>query len=251
METARPSLAAFWSRKSVNELAIAYSVPKTYLGVVQLTSEGHADRRRNDLLEQAANLTLRVDLCAEDGARKLVLGTESSDALLRRGAHHGVTTSELQVDINTSLHLVRQTPPVAALKTTLGQELHAGDPVVTLVLSGVAKSRLGTHATAGLLQDTLKTERETGSDSLEVGTNEHSGEAALEYAGVDALDASAEVGAGVVLLERDLGSARAGGGGRLDLDLGLEAQAVGDALVETTREREVGVKLGLAEGLRE
>lgn len=223
---------------------------QTYLGVVQLTSEGHADRRRNDLLEQAANLTLRVDLRAEDGARELILGTKGSDTLLRRSAEHGVTTSKLQVDINTSLHLVGQTPPVAALKTALGQKLHAGNPVVTLVLSGVAESRFGTHATAGLLQDTLQTESETGSDGLQVGTNEHSGEAALEYAGVDALDASAEVGAGVVLLERDLGSARACGGGRLDLDLRLEAQAVGDALVETTREREVGVKLGLAEGLR-
>jgi hypothetical protein len=43
-------------------------VTATYLGVVHLTGKGHADRRCDDLLEKAADLTLRVDLCAEDGS---------------------------------------------------------------------------------------------------------------------------------------------------------------------------------------
>ena len=141
---------------------------KTYLGVVHLTSKGHADGRRNYLLEKAANLAVRVDLSAEDGSGELVLGTESRNTLLGRTAHHGVATSELQVDVDTSLDLVGQTPPVAALNTTLGKELSAGNPVVTLVLSGVAEDGLRAHATAGLLQNTLQTESETGSDSLQV-----------------------------------------------------------------------------------
>jgi hypothetical protein len=44
------------------------SITVAYLGVVHLTSKSHADRRSDDLLEKAANLTLRVDLCAEDGS---------------------------------------------------------------------------------------------------------------------------------------------------------------------------------------
>ena len=44
------------------------SITVAYLGVVHLTSKGHADRRSDNLLEKAADLTLRVDLCAEDGS---------------------------------------------------------------------------------------------------------------------------------------------------------------------------------------
>ena len=43
-------------------------VTAAYLGVVHLTGKGHADRRSDNLLEEAADLTLRVDLCAEDGS---------------------------------------------------------------------------------------------------------------------------------------------------------------------------------------
>jgi hypothetical protein len=218
--------------------------------MVHLTGKGHADGWCDNLLEKAANLALGVDLGAENGSWELVLGTESRDTLLGRATHHRVASSELQVDIDTSLDLVGQTPPVATLETTLREKLSTGNPVIALVLSSVAESSLGAHATARLLKNTFKAKRKARSDSLQVWTDEHAGQAALQNARVDALQAGAEVCTSVILLERDLGGARASSRWRLNLDLRLEAEAVGDALVETAGERKIGVKLRLAESLR-
>ena len=46
--------------------------------MIHLARERHAHRRRNHLVQQAANLALAVDLGAEDAAGELVLGALTS-----------------------------------------------------------------------------------------------------------------------------------------------------------------------------
>lgn len=52
----------------VDGRAYTQIVTVAYLGVVHLTGKGHANGRSDNLLKKAADLALRVDLCAEDGS---------------------------------------------------------------------------------------------------------------------------------------------------------------------------------------
>ena len=66
IETARPSLAEFCCFQSAN-VRMTWKILSAYLDVVHLACESHADRRCHNLLQQASDLALTVDLCAENG----------------------------------------------------------------------------------------------------------------------------------------------------------------------------------------
>ena len=68
IETARPSLAVFWDDCQYVVHGAKRTVMVAYLSVVHLTGKSHADGGCDDLLEKAADLALRIDLCAEDGS---------------------------------------------------------------------------------------------------------------------------------------------------------------------------------------
>ena len=124
------------------------------------------------------------------------------------------------------------------------------DVSVALVPRRVADSRLGSHAAAGPLHYALQPQREARRDALQVAADEHARQAAVEQRRVDALQLRSEVGAEVVLLEGELRGAGLAQRRRLDLHVGLERQALGEAGVEARGEGRVGVELRLAEKLR-
>jgi hypothetical protein len=216
--------------------------------VVELTSKGDLDHGNDSLLEQNTKLTSSVDLGSEAAGSEVVLGTKSGNTLLSHATHHGVT-SELQVEINTSLELSGKSSPVRTLDTAGRHELSAGNPVLALVLGSVADHGLRTHLGCGSLVDSLETEGESGSDALEVATDEDTSKRALEDGRVHGLDLSGKVIADVVVLEGELGASRARHGCSLDLGSGLCDPARSPSVVEAGREGKVAVKVTLAENL--
>ena len=219
-----------------------------YLDVVELTSEGDLDHGDNSLLEQDTELTSSVDLSSEAACSEVVLGTKSGNTLLSHATHHGVA-GELQVEVDTSLELCGKSSPVRTLDTTGRHKLSTGDPVLTLVLGGVADHGLGAELGSRSLVDGLKTESKSGSDALEVATNEDTSKRTVEDGRVHGLDLSSEVVANVVVLEGELGTSRTSHGSSLDLGGGLCDPAGSPSVVEAGREGEVAVEVTLAENL--
>ena len=213
--------------------------------MVELTSEGDLDHGNNSLLEQDTELTSSVNLGSEAAGSEVVLGTESGDTLLSHATSHGVT-SELQVEVDTSLELSGKSSPVRTLDTARRHELSAGNPVLALVLGGVADHGLGAHLGSGSLVDSLKTEGESGSDALKVATDEDTGERTIEDRRVHGLDLSGEVVANVVVLQGELSTSLSTS---LDLSSGLCDPARSPSVVEAGREGKVAVKVTLAENL--
>jgi hypothetical protein len=219
-----------------------------YLDVIKLTSKGDLNHGNNSLLEENTELTSSVDLGSEAAGSKVVLGTKSGNTLLSRATHHGAS-SKLKVEVNTSLELVRQSPPVRTLDATGRHELSAGNPVLTLVLGGVADHGFGAELGSGSLVDSLKTECESGGDALHVASDKDTGKRAVEDGRVHGLDLSSKIVASVVVLKGELSVSRASHGSRLDLSGSLCDPARSPSVVETSREGKVAVEVTLAEDL--
>lgn len=258
METARPTLALFCSRKSSQLCSInrgSWSWCATYLGVVELTGKSDLHHGDNSLLEQNAELALAVDLGSEAAGSEIVLGTESGRSLLPDATHHATLSStsgsELKAEVDTSLELVGQSLPVRSLQTTSGHELSASNPVIALVLSGIADHALGAHACGRSLVDSLETQGQSWSDALQVATDEDSSKRAFEDGRVHGLDLGGEVVASIVVLKRELSAAGASCRGCLDLSGGLCDPSGSPAVVESSGEGEIAVEVTLAEDLEE
>lgn len=247
METARPTLAAFYGQCQCS-VESGGERGDAYLDVVELTSKGDLDHGNDSLLEQDTELTSSVDLGSETAGSEVVLGTKSGDTLLSHTAHHGVA-SKLQVEVDTSLELSRESSPVRTLNTTGRHELSAGDPVLALVLSSIADHGLGTHLGSRSLVDSLETEGKSRSDALKVATNEDTSKGTIEDRRVHSLDLSSKVVANVVVLKGELGTSRTGHGGSLDLSSGLCDPTRSPSVVEASGEGKVAVKVTLAENL--
>lgn len=82
--------------------------------MINIGSKSHHDGGSDALLQQAAQLTLGVDLSSESGHAEIVLGTNGGDALFLQATTHQTTGrgNEAEAQVNTSLNLVRQLAPV-------------------------------------------------------------------------------------------------------------------------------------------
>ena len=203
--------------------------------MVHISGKGNLDWWRNALLPQAAELSGRVDLCAESRHAEIVLDTEVGDTLLAWSTHHWVATSKSEVEVNTGFKLLGESSPVGGAQSSLCLELGAGNPVRALVLGAVRDGGLWSLVDGCALPDTLESESEGWSDRLEVRADEDTGESTINDRWLDGLDGGGEIGSGVLVVEL---------GHRLsltwcDLDLGLGHQLWSPAVVEA------GVKLAI------
>lgn len=203
--------------------------------MIHISGKGNLDWWRDALLPQAAELSSRINLCAESRHAEIILDTEVGDALLAWSTHHWVATSESEVEVNTGLKLLRESSPVGGAQSSLCLKLGTGNPVRALVLGAVRDGGLRSLVDSCALPDTLKSKGQGRSDRLEVGADEDAGKSTINDGWLDGLDGSGEIGSGVLVVEL---------GHRLsltwrDLDLGLGHQLWSPAVVET------GVKLSI------
>lgn len=170
--------------------------------MVNISSDSHHNRSSNALLQQAAQLSLGVKLGAEGGHAEVVLGAKRRHALLLEGtAHHGARAAgQGQAHVDTSLHLLGQSPPVCGVQAAGSRQLGGSNPVSGLVLSAVGHHSLGGLAQPGPLPHSLKSEGELRGDRLHVASDEDTCQAALEVGWVERLDGCGEVVSGVLLL---------------------------------------------------
>lgn len=174
--------------------------------MVNLAREGDADRGCNHLLQQTANCALVVDLRPEGSCAEVVLGTNGDLALLLGASHGaaGANSSEGKVTVDTGLDLLGQPAPVGSLEhAAVGDDLTASHPVGGLVARSVRDVKLRGVGRGRAAPESIDTERQPWCDGLQVAGHDHAGDTAVENRGVDGLERGREVGAGVVVLERD------------------------------------------------
>ena len=211
--------------------------------MVNIGGKGHGDGLSNPLLKETAELALGVDRRPESRHSEVVLGSKGGDSLLGDSAHNALRGLSRKGHVDTSLHLVGQAPPVGSVQSTLSLQLNAGSPVLRLISGDIRKSSIGALGQAGALPDTLKAERKSGRNSLEVVSNKDTGKTTLEARGVVSLHGGTEIGAGVFVLE--LGHLL----GRPKLKLGLGNSSIAPPPVESSRESAIVVDASLAKNL--
>lgn len=220
-----------------------------YLGLVDLTSEGERDGHGDALLKQTADLTGAVNLGAERRGTEIVFGTNGSGTITSRSAHHKSSRGglELEVHVNTGLNALGQLAPVSGVESALSLQLGGTNPILTLVLGGVGQSSLGAGGNALSLPNSLETKSQAGSDGLKITADEDTGEATFEARGVEGLEGSREITAGVVVINLD----QALGAAVHDLSIGLGDKSLGPAIVGDGGERTVATVVTLQEPLSE
>lgn len=157
--------------------------------MVNVSREGHHERSHDALLEHTAKSALRVDLRPESRHSEVVLGSESSNALLLETAtQHGVSRSNTKRHIDTSLNLVREAAPVRGIQSTLGLQLSAGDPVLGLVTGNITDGRYRRFESRLTLPNSFEADGKFGSERLHVMTDKDTAQTALEDGGVEGLE---------------------------------------------------------------
>lgn len=217
--------------------------------VVKVGSKGHHDGGGDALLQQAAQLALGVNLGTESGHAEVVLGANGGDTLLLETTAHHATSGghEAEAHVDTGLNLVRDLPPVRRVESSHGSlQLSGGDPVLSLVACAVRDGALRALSEGRALPQSLHAEGEFGGDGLEVAADEDASHAPLQEGRVQHLERSAEVIAGVLVLE--LGHVLAAGG---DGELRLGDELVGPAVVEASGQSAFIVEVALGEDLEE
>lgn len=215
--------------------------------MVNISGKGHHDGGSDALLQQAAQLTLGVDLSSESGHAEIVLGTDGGDALFLQATTHQTTGrgDETEAQINTGLDLVRQLSPVRGIDGSHSSlQLSSGDPVSGLVSSAVGDGTFGALSQSGALPEGFHSESELGGDGLKVASDVDTSHAAFKERGVEHLERCAEVIASILVFE--LGHVLATG---RDGQLRLGNQLVGPSVVEAAGERALVVNVALAEDL--
>lgn len=220
---------------------------ETYLHLVNLSSKGQRDGHRYPLLEQAAELSVAVNLGTESRGAEVVFGTEGGGAVSARSTHQGSsrTGSELEVHIDTSLNPLRQLLPVGRGNDTLGLQLRSCDPVLSLVLRAVRERSFRTSVKTLSLPHCLETESETGGYGLKVASDENSGKTAFQEGWVESLERRREIGSSVVVIDLQETLCRSGH----DLSIGLGNQRAVPAVVSYRGEGTIASKVALHEDL--
>lgn len=176
----------------------------TNLEVVHVTEEGQGDGRSEPLLQETANLAVAIELCPERRLSEVVLDTNVRNTLAGwAAAHHAALRSEHELEVGTSLNLVRDPPPVAGLENTLGLKLRCRNPVLRSVPSDVRDSGLGSDAHGLPLPDTLNSEREVGGDGLKMIADKHTSRSSVQERWVVGAETHGEVLSLVLILNGD------------------------------------------------
>lgn len=174
---------------------------RAYLEVIHLGGKGHLYWWSNTLLPQTAELSGRVDLCAEGRHAEVVLDTEVGDALLAGTAHHWVAAAESKLEINTGLNIVGNLSPVSSSQCTLCLKLSAGNPVQTPVLGAVRDGSLWALVEGSTLPHSLETKSERWGNGLEVAADEDAGNATIDNRRLNRLNRCGEVGTGILVID--------------------------------------------------
>lgn len=215
--------------------------------MVDLAREGDADGLCDHLLQQARHLALVVDLRPERRRTEVILGTERDLTLLLRAAHWptGTHACKGEVAVDTGLDPLGQLPPVRSLEDTpIRDDLTARHPIGCLVSSCIRDAQLRGICRCRPGPEGVDAEGELGCDGLQVAGHNHACNAAVEDRRVHSLQRGGEVGARVVVLERDhvtLGC---------ELDRGLGHEGRRPSPVEAAGELEVVVEVSLEEYLQ-
>lgn len=173
-----------------------------HLGLVDLTRKGKRDGHGNPLLQKTADLAGAVDLSADRRGPEVVLGANGGSAFPARAAHHQGSRigCKLKVHINTCLDFLRELAPVGGGKGALRLQLGRSNPVITLVLGAVGKSRLWASVEALSLPDRFEAKSEARSNGLQVASNENAGQTTFQETRVECLEGRREIGASIVVV---------------------------------------------------
>lgn len=207
---------------------------KTYLGVVNFSSNKEGESRSEPLFEVHTNLTRAVNLSPESSHPKVVLGTQSCQSFPLGRAQHGLR-SEDGLEVKSDVDLVGKLLIVSRLNVTVGLEVAgscpAGDEGRRNAGGGRGKggNSVGQrcefsdirgggleNSGFGMLDHSLETKRESGRDGMKEGSHVDTGK--VEEAGVDGFPGEGVVVSDVVVFELNHGVA--GLVGNLSLNLG-------------------------------
>ena len=158
------------------------------LSMINLTSKSDRDHGKNAALKQTADLTVGVNLTAENGLTELVLSTNGGSTLnsgaLSTTHHSSLRVGQANVGLNTSLNLVSDLSVEGGDKSTLSLELSRSNPVTRNVATNTRDSSIWGLSNRLSRVDRCKTTGKLGSDSLKDRANGDTSESAIQDRGV-------------------------------------------------------------------